>query len=234
MCSVPSSPPIGDVTGSLPVSLGLDNATYSDYQQALTYGTFIRFDLTISGTDVGNPNAVSGTDFSILLEDSTGMGLNTGTAGAAVDFYFPPLGGTQTVVISPPAMGNTPLVTLSPLSVPEPSSVLLMGLGIGAVVAVGRRRGKLRVGLIVRPASSPGRPGPGCAAPWPMAGHRPVARLEQASRPFRCSPMRMEGDPRGVGAVGGGCGSARLAPLQRPTRPPAATREGWRISGPGA
>ncbi len=139
------SPPIGDVTGSLPVSLGLDNATYSDYQQALTYGTFIRFDLTISGTDVGNPNAVSGTDFSILLEDSTGMGLNTGTAGAAVDFYFPPLGGTQTVVISPPAMGNTPLVTLSPLSVPEPSSVLLMGLGIGAVVAVGRRRGKARV-----------------------------------------------------------------------------------------
>ena len=100
------SAPIGNVTGALPASVARQRQ-YSDYQQALTYGTTITFELTISGTDVGNPNAVSGTDFSILLEDSTGKGLNTGTAGAAVDFYFPPLGGTQTVVVSPPAMGNS-------------------------------------------------------------------------------------------------------------------------------
>jgi hypothetical protein len=136
------SPPIGDVTGSLPGPLVLDNAQYSDYQQGLTYWTTLTFQLTLSGSDVGNPSAVSGTDFSILLEGPTGQGLNTGTAGAAVDFYFPPLGGTETVVVSPPAAGSYPTVTLSAPAAPEPSSVVLLGLGLGSVVAFGRRRTK--------------------------------------------------------------------------------------------
>ena len=71
--SVPSRPPSATSPARCPARCP-GQRHYSDYQQALTYGTFIRFHLTISGTDVGNPNAVSGTDFSILLEDSTGMG----------------------------------------------------------------------------------------------------------------------------------------------------------------
>jgi hypothetical protein len=130
------SPPIGDVTGSLSSPpLVIANDVFSDFQQAYTYGTTMTFQLTFSGSDVGNPGAASGTTFAILLEDGTGMPLNTGPAGEAADVFFPPYLGAQYTLYGP-ATGNSPYLTLS---VPEPAGLTLMALGSVAAAAVAAR-----------------------------------------------------------------------------------------------
>jgi hypothetical protein len=135
------SPPIGDVTGSLSSPpLVMDNATFSDFQQAYTYGTTLTYQLTFSGSDVGNPGATSGTTFAILLEDGTGMPLNTGPAGEAADVFFPPFLGAQYTLYGP-STGSYPYLTLSAV-VPEPSGLTLMVLGSVAVAAVAHPRRK--------------------------------------------------------------------------------------------
>jgi PEP-CTERM motif len=132
------SPPIGDVTGTLSSPpLTLANDAFSDYQQAYTYGSTMTFTLTFTGSDVGNPTAPSGTLFAILLEDGTGAPLNTGPAGEAADFFFPPLLGAPVVLYPASSPNGFPFITFG--SVPEPSSVVLMGLGLCGVVATGRR-----------------------------------------------------------------------------------------------
>lgn len=156
----------GVVSGSFGSTLALanDNASVvppnlSDFQQAFTYGTTLSFVLTFSGTEVmsGNPAIpFTGTVFSFILEDANQDGLNSGPLypGEAFDIYVNPSGGTLLVAPNdpylaggpvpgfPPATGGLyPAVTIAPFSaVPEPSSVVMLGLGLGAMTVVGRFR----------------------------------------------------------------------------------------------
>jgi PEP-CTERM motif len=155
---------VGDVSGSFtstPLVLGNDNAGssvpgLSELQQMGTAGTFLSFTLTLAGSEVNGGSGVpfTGTVFSFLLEDANQNGLSQGPlAGEAFDIYVNP-GGSLTVTPNDPyivggpvpgyapASGNYPQVTISPaaVAIPEPSSVVLMGLGLGAVAVVGRFR----------------------------------------------------------------------------------------------
>ncbi len=146
----PVSIAVGDVKGSFsstPLVLGNDNAGsaipgLSELQQMGTAGTFLSFTLTLSGSEVNGGSGVpfTGTVFTFLLEDSGQNGLNKGPlAGEAFDIFVN-RGGSLTVMEYGPASGNYPQVTISPAAIPEPASVVLLGLGLGAVVAVGHLR----------------------------------------------------------------------------------------------
>lgn len=134
------------VTGSFSSTPAvMNNMSYSELQQTFTYGTTLSFEITLSGSEI-NPSTVqpfSGTMLTFALEDSTQTGLNAGPLnGEAVDLNVnqtvAPNVSTQTYG---PASGNYPTVTITPCAaVPEPSSMILMGLGLGAVIAVGRSR----------------------------------------------------------------------------------------------
>jgi PEP-CTERM motif len=139
----PVTSAVGDVSGSFsstPLILGNDNAGssipgLSELQQSGTYGTFLSFTLTVSGSEVSGGAGVpfTGTVFSFLLEDASQTGLSQGPmAGEAIDLFVNP-GGSLTVMSYGPASGNFPQVTLSAAAVPEPSSVVLLALGAVAV-----------------------------------------------------------------------------------------------------
>jgi hypothetical protein len=151
----------GDVSGASNntlLTLANDNSSssnLSDLQLGFTYGTSLSFELTLSGTEVNSGNTVfpfSGTVLSFILEDGSQNGLNSGPLfpGEAFDIYVTPSGGLLSV--SPndpyvasgpvagyaPASGSDPTVTIAPYtgSVSEPSSIVPMGLGLGAMVAI--------------------------------------------------------------------------------------------------
>jgi hypothetical protein len=153
-----SSPPLrlaNDTAGSTPPNL-------SDLQQAFIYGTVLSFGLTFSGSEVNGGGSVpfSGTIFTFVLEDATQGGLNKGPlVGEAFDVFVNPDGS---VTVSPnnpsstsgpvpgydPATGGFPHVTISlQATVPEPTSMVLLGMGVaaGAVSGRGRWRGRRAV-----------------------------------------------------------------------------------------
>ena len=144
----------GDVSGSFsstPLTLGNDNGAapitgLSDLQQQFSYGTNLSFVLTLSGSEVksGDPSTpFTGTLFTFILEDANQNGLNSGPfyPGEAFNVMVGPNGGS--VMVTPndpyvaggpvpgfvPAAAGDPTVTIAPFSVPEPSSIMLLGLG---------------------------------------------------------------------------------------------------------
>jgi len=152
----------GDVSGSFsstPLVLANDNAAssipgLSALQQMGTAGTFLSFRLTVAGSEVNGGSGVpfTGTVFSFVLEDSNQTGLNTGPLlGEAFDIYVNP-GGSVTVAPNDPyvaggpvpgyapASGQYPQVIISPVAIPEPSSIVLLSIGAVAVAVAGCRR----------------------------------------------------------------------------------------------
>ena len=134
------------VTGSFSSTPAvMDNTTFGDLQQNFTYGTTLSFEITLSGSEI-NPSALqpfTGTVLSFALEDNTQTGLNSGPLfGEAVNLFVnQSIAPNVQAVAYAPTPGAYPVVTLGPCAVvPEPSSVILMGLGAGAVLAFGRYR----------------------------------------------------------------------------------------------
>jgi PEP-CTERM motif len=131
---------MGGATGSLASTLSIANSTGSnDATQGVNYGTTITFDLTITYT----PETVNGTLFSFFMEDAGFTGYNAGPSGQALDVLV--LNTTTVTTYAPrsnsPGYHNgTPVVTVGSAAVPEPSSLVLMGLGAAALAFGARMR----------------------------------------------------------------------------------------------
>ncbi|HZW34638.1 MAG TPA: NF038129 family PEP-CTERM protein [Isosphaeraceae bacterium] len=136
---VPPPTTSGDVSGDLSGRMSMDNQAPSLYFETLTYGSTLSFQVTLSST-AGSPSSAD-TLFAFYLFDSAGNPVSgpNSPSGEILDINIQgPSGTFDTPVTYPP-----PAITL--ISVPEPSSVVLLGLGAGVVAGLGRWRGVGRV-----------------------------------------------------------------------------------------
>ena len=129
----------GDLT--TPAGVTADNSQVpNELQQNFAGKSFFDVFVTLSGSEIG-PGASgnwSGTVFSISIFDTSPGGnylSATLTVNPTVGPNGPVVDGTVLPGTYPP---NTPYVQIIQLAVPEPSSVVLLSLGMGAVVAIGR------------------------------------------------------------------------------------------------
>jgi hypothetical protein len=136
-------PNTGNVSGTLPGTLTFVNSTaLNEYFQAFTFGLNYSFLLTLSGPAVDSPNGTStaGSTFGIGVYNSsqnpmlTNQSAGTGFAGE-VDLN---LNGTATSTAFPNASSGPSVVTLTPVAVPEPNSLLLLSFGLALLAAMKR------------------------------------------------------------------------------------------------
>jgi hypothetical protein len=130
----------GDASGVLPATLSFDNGTTSnDLQQGITFGASLSFYMKLMWAGPA-PDGTSSTAFSFFLEDKDGAGLNLGPNNEAADLSI--FGNGTTGYITYPNDDNDYNVRVHALEgTPEPSSMVLLGIGtIGLVVGVRARK----------------------------------------------------------------------------------------------
>ena len=135
-----ATPIIGTAAGDLtsPGGVTADNsAEVNELAQDLSVGSFFDVFVTLSGHEVG-PGATgpwSGTELGLTLSDASGQGVgvtlivnpNTDSLGNPI------VDGTVGIVTTGP-------VQVSLVSVPEPSGIVMVGLGLGTIAGIGRLR----------------------------------------------------------------------------------------------
>jgi hypothetical protein len=136
--------PIGDVSGSLPGTITLDDGTpLNDLIQNFTYGTSFSFDVTFSSDLAGTGS--DGSAFSLTLWNTPDGAFGLGNPEPLLPAPgFNPF-GTALVINDggPDGTGQEPTdpsVSVTPLvAAPEPASALLLALGAGSLLALRRR-----------------------------------------------------------------------------------------------
>jgi hypothetical protein len=127
----------GDVLGVLPATMSMDNQNPSLYFQPFTYRTFIDYIVTLTST-AGNPSSAD-TLFAFYLFDQNGNPVSGpgSPSGEVLDINIEGPSGA----VDPPVTYPPPSITVTPLNaVPEPSSIVLLGVGLGAILVRARRR----------------------------------------------------------------------------------------------
>jgi len=126
----------GDASGSLPGTLTLNNGTaYNDVFQKFSYGSSFDFALTLSGPALDSPGGSSGSSFALSLYDAAGLTplLTTDPNGSVLTVNLNVSGTTSVLTFPQSSTNSTPAASVS--SVPEPSSLVLFGLGVLGLLA---------------------------------------------------------------------------------------------------
>jgi hypothetical protein len=134
---------VGDVTGVLPGNLTFDNLQNpNEYTQGITFGSTISFDVDLYGPAIDSPDTTdypSGSSlFVVDFFDLDGNALLTNSSIGDVFTIDVNPNGSITPTAYANASGGPSMATFS--QVPEPSMALLLGGGLIAIGALGRRR----------------------------------------------------------------------------------------------
>jgi hypothetical protein len=130
----------GDAAGTLPATVTLVNDTsFNDYFQQFTYGDFFSFVLSLSGPALDSPNgtAQSGSTFGLELNDSNQSPILTNDTVAGQVLVN--LDGSTTPQPIPTAAGGVSVVGFQ--VIPEPGTMVLLGLASLGLMALRRSRG---------------------------------------------------------------------------------------------
>lgn len=149
---------IGDASGNLAttVTIGngaLDASGYNDYNQAFTFGTFVKFEITLAGPALNASGNTAGSAFSLSFygsDDETNL-LSTDLSGASAMLDIEPSGTVTPFTYA--AGDNNVYTTIT--AVPEPRSVLLLAAGLLLLAAGASIRFRRRKSLS---DGTPGRP----------------------------------------------------------------------------
>jgi hypothetical protein len=132
----------GDISDQLPATVTFDNGTsFNDYFDDFTFGTTLSFDVSLYGPALSTPDGVSTSDSTFafsMFSDAAGTipALTTDTTDGFAFTILVNLDGSTTVTNYSPQTGVSPQTN----AVPEPSGLILVGMGMTVILGVSRLR----------------------------------------------------------------------------------------------